>query len=216
MNERERLAREIHDTLAQGFSSIQLLLRAANRSLDPQREVNPARANDLVEQARFEAQENLTEARRLVQALAPGALEESTLTAALERLCETTSARTGIRVLFHAVGHSVSLATPFEVALLRIAQAALANTTQHAHATRADVTLTGMETAVTLDIVDDGIGFAPQALIEAGSEPGHGGFGLRSMKSRAAQLNGVLTVESQPGGGTAVSVSFDQADGPMP
>lgn len=216
LNERERLAREIHDTLAQGFSSIQLLLRAATRSLDPQREVNTARASDLVERARFEAQENLTEARRLVRALAPGALQESTLTAALERLCETTSSRTGVRALFHEVGPTVSLATPFEVALLRIAQAALANTTQHGRATRADVTLTSMETAVTLDIVDDGIGFDPQALTEAGNVPGRGGFGLRSMTSRAAELNGVLTVESRPGGGTAVSVSFAQAAAPTP
>jgi signal transduction histidine kinase len=218
MDERVRLAREIHDTLAQGLSSIQLLLRAATRSLDPEREVNPARALDLVEQARREAHENLAEARRFVRALAPVDLEESTLTGALRRLCETTSSRAGIPVSFHQVGLGLVLATPAEVALLRIAQAALGNTTQHARATRADVTFTVMDAAVTLDIVDDGIGFAPGAQSAGpglddgpGSGSGSGGFGLRSMSSRAAELGGVLTVESQPGRGTAISVRFDRA-----
>ncbi|GGM94557.1 two-component sensor histidine kinase [Terrabacter tumescens] len=215
MDERERLAREIHDTLTQGLSSIQLLLRAATRSLDSEREVNPARALDLVEQARHEAHQNLAEARRFVRALAPGDLEESTLTGALRRLCETTTSRSGIPVSFHEVGPPVLLTTPAEVALLRIAQTALANTTQHAKPTRADVTFTVMDAAVTLDIVDNGIGFALRSEASAGpgavAVAGSRGFGLRSMASRAAELGGVLTVESQPGRGTAVSVLFDRA-----
>ncbi|MEW1953443.1 sensor histidine kinase [Terrabacter sp. NPDC080008] len=218
MAERERLAREIHDTLAQGLSSIQLLLRAATRSLEPERGVDPGRARDLVEQARHEAHENLAEARRFVRALAPGDLEQSTLTGALQRLCETTTSRAGIPVSFHEVGPPVALATPVEVALLRIAQAALSNTTQHARATRADVTFTVMDGAVSLDIVDDGIGFAPRP-DAAGREPidgssdgsSVGGFGLRSMASRAAELGGLLAVESQPGSGTAISVRFERA-----
>jgi signal transduction histidine kinase len=217
MDERERLAREIHDTLAQGLSSIQLLLRAANRSLDPQRQVDPARAWGLVEQARHEAQENLAEARRFVRALAPGDLEESTLAGALQRLCQTTSSRTGMAVAFHEVGPATPLATPVEVALLRIAQSALGNTTQHSRATRADVTLTVMDTAVTLDVVDNGIGFdtsapVPRTPVTGGS----GGFGLRSMTSRAAELGGILSVESQPGRGTAVSVLFDRSPASEP
>lgn len=219
MDERERLAREIHDTLAQGLSSIQLLLRAATRSLDPEREVNPARALDLVEQARHEAHENLAEARRFVRALAPADLEESTLTGALRRLCETTSSRGSIPVSFHQVGPALVLPTPTEVALLRIAQTALGNATQHARASRADVTFTVMDAAVTLDIVDDGIGFAPGAQPAVPrlddspgpeSDSGSGGFGLRSMSSRAMELGGVLTVESEPGHGTAISVRFDR------
>ncbi|GAA5028085.1 sensor histidine kinase [Terrabacter aeriphilus] len=219
MDERERLAREIHDTLAQGLSSIQLLLGAATRSLDPEREVNPARALDLVERARHEARENLAEARRFVRALAPVDLEESTLTAALRRLCETTTTRAGIPVSFHEQGPGVALGTPAEVALLRIAQAALGNTTQHAQATRADVTFTVMDAAVTLDVVDDGIGFNTRATSAgADDETGtrSGGFGLRSMASRAAELGGVLTVESQRGCGTAVSVRFDRAGSTSP
>ncbi|WP_436499923.1 sensor histidine kinase [Actinokineospora sp. HUAS TT18] len=193
LDERERLAREIHDTLAQGLSSIQLLLRAAERHRDPDRAV-------LVEQARQTAQDNLAEARRFVRALAPADLRESTLPAALGRLCETTAARSGIEVAFHLEGPSILLPTPIEVALLRVAQSALANTTQHSRATRADVTLTVMDTTVTLDVVDDGIGFDPSV----------GGFGLHSMRSRTAEIGGLLTVESQPGAGAAVTVHLDR------
>lgn len=211
LDERERLAREIHDTLAQGFTSIQLLLAAANRSLAPPQRLNAHRASELVEQARLTAQENLHEARRFVRALAPADLDQSTLPAALQRLCATTTTRTGIPVSFRQVGHVPTLPTPVEVALLRIAQAALGNVTQHANPSRADVTLTGMDAAITLDVVDDGTGFDTNAPVPvtAGSA-GQGGFGLRSMRSRAADLGGVLSVESQPGRGTAVSVHFEQ------
>lgn len=217
LDERERLAREIHDTLAQGFSSIQLLLQAANRSLDPTREVDPVRAAGLVEQARCAAQDNLTEARRVVRALAPGDLEESTLPAALQRLCDTTAARTGITVAFHLAGPAPLLDTPAEVALLRIAQAALGNTEQHSGATRADVTLTSMDTEVTLDVLDNGVGFDPQTVTadRRGSDPGGGGFGLWSMRSRAADLGGVLSVESRPGDGTAISVHLNTHAAPV-
>jgi signal transduction histidine kinase len=112
LDERERLAREIHDTLAQGLTSIQLLLAAATRSLATGQSVDtgrPAtdtfeRAATLVEQARRAAQENLDEARRFVRALAPADLESSTLGAALQRLCASTTSRAGIPVSFHEVG----------------------------------------------------------------------------------------------------------------
>lgn len=211
--ERERLAREIHDTLAQGLSSIQLLLRAAGRSLEPERAPDPPRAAALVEQARQTAQDNLAEARRFVRALAPGDLQGSSLSPALQRLCEATSGRSGMPVTFRHEGPDVALPTPVEVALLRIAQSALGNVTQHSGAARADVTLTVMDTAVTLDVVDDGGGFDAAAVgqRDPARTPQGGGFGLTSMRSRAAELGGLLTVESQPGGGTAVSVHLDLA-----
>ena len=200
LDERERLAREIHDTLAQGLTSIQLLLQATIRSLAPGQELDPARAAGLAEQARQAAQENLAEARQFVRALAPADLDESTLPAALQRLCDTTTTRTGVPVSFHQVGQVPALPTPVEVALLRIAQAALGNVTQHADPSRADITLTGMDAAVTLDVVDDGIGFDIDALVPmTPASGGQRGFGLRSMRSRAAALGGVLSVESQPG-----------------
>lgn len=204
--ERERLSREIHDTLAQGLSSIQLLLQAAGRSLDPDRGVDAARAAGLVEQARVTAQDNLAEARRVVRALAPGDLQETTLSAALERLCSSTAAQTGVQVTYHHEGPVIPLPTAVEVALLRIAQSALGNMAQHSRATRADVTLTVMDTEVTLDVVDDGVGFEPASAAVEAVGPTDRGFGLRSMRSRTAELGGSLIVESRPGEGTAVSV----------
>ncbi|WP_020658281.1 sensor histidine kinase [Amycolatopsis benzoatilytica] len=199
--ERERLSREIHDTLAQGLSSIHLLLRAAERAL-PDR---PAAALPHVAQARQAAQGNLTEARRLVYALSPVELEGASLPAALERLCRREGQRSGLTVHFHLSGTAFDVPTAYEVALLRIAQSALSNTVRHASASRAELTLSYMDTSVTLDAVDDGIGFDPQAL-RGGSE--EGGFGLAAMRARARSLGGTWTVESSPGHGTALAVSF--------
>ncbi len=219
--ERERLAREIHDTLAQGLSSIQLLLRAAARTLPESGEV-PAAALDTartqIEQARQAAQDNLAEARRFVRALTPPDLQGRPLPAALQRLCSTTAERTGLPITFRLEGLPVLLPTPIEVALLRIAQSAVANITRHADATRAGVTLTIMDTAVVLDVVDDGVGFDPGTVTGgASAEPpadagADGGFGLDAMRSRAAELGGTLTVESAPGEGTAVAVTFELID----
>ncbi|MER5602836.1 sensor histidine kinase [Streptomyces sp. NPDC002265] len=197
--ERDRLAREIHDTLAQGLSSIQLLLRAAERAL-PQAPQNAAR---YVEQARQAAVDNLAEARRFVAALTPPTLEGSTLADALERLCTTTSARHRLTVRFHLTGDPVPLATAYEVALLRIAQSALANTVRHAEATTADITLGYLGDRVALDVADDGRGFDPAGL--PAPDPEAGGFGLAAMRARAHALGGTLTVESAPGHGTALA-----------
>ncbi len=158
-----------------------------------------------------------------MRALTPVDLEQATLAAALRRLCDTASARSDIVVTFHEVGPPTALPTPVDVALLRIAQGALANTVQHAGASRADVTLTTADTVVSLDVVDDGAGFVPgqvnasDAAAGAGGDDGDGvndsgrtGFGLRSMHERAALLGGRLTVESRPGAGTAISVHLDR------
>ncbi|MFJ8198455.1 sensor histidine kinase [Streptomyces sp. NPDC096152] len=226
--ERERLAREIHDTLAQGLSSIQLLLRAAQRELPAG---SPAAAH--IEQARATAQDNLAEARRFVRALTPPDLERGSLAGALERLCASAAGATAVR--FSLSGAPAELPTPYEVALLRIAQSALGNTLRHARAGRAEITLTFMDTAVALDVVDDGIGFAsgdpgapgartaarPQSTADGAADStadgamestadgaADGGFGLPAMRSRARSLGGTLTVESAPGQGTAVAVTL--------
>ncbi|MEV4094259.1 sensor histidine kinase [Streptosporangium saharense] len=200
--ERERLAREIHDTLAQGLSSIQLLLRAAERTM-PQTPQNAAR---YVGQARQAAVDNLAEARRFVAALTPPALEDTTLACALERLCTTTSARHRLTARLHLTGDPVPLTTAHEVALLRIAQSALANTVHHAKATTAEVTLGYLGDHVVLDVVDDGRGFDPAHL--PAPDPEAGGFGLAAMRSRAQALGGALTVESAPGRGTALTAQL--------
>ncbi|MFI0976834.1 sensor histidine kinase [Streptomyces sp. NPDC021093] len=197
--ERERLAREIHDTLAQGLSSIQLLLRAAERALPGE---DPALGH--IRQAREAAQDNLAEARRFVRALSPPDLEHGSLAGALERLC--APAPGGPAVQFGISGTPVELPTPYEVALLRIAQSALANTVRHAKADRAEITLSFMETSVSLDIVDDGIGFDPRSARR--TKTADGGFGLPAMRSRARSLGGTLSVESAPGQGTAVAITL--------
>ncbi|MFG2286683.1 sensor histidine kinase [Streptomyces sp. NPDC048595] len=203
--ERERLAREIHDTLAQGLSSIQLLLRAAERAL-PER---PGTALGHVRQARTAAVDNLAEARRFVRALSPPDLEAGTLPAALERLCATTARTSGLAVHCQVSGAPTALPTPHEVALLRIAQSALANTVQHAAADRVELTLSYMDTEVALDVVDDGAGFVPAEVPAPGSAAASGtGFGLAAMRARARALRGTLAVESAPGEGTAIAVTL--------
>ncbi|WP_353945589.1 sensor histidine kinase [Streptomyces sp. HUAS MG91] len=199
--ERERLAREIHDTLAQGLSSIQLLLRAAGRDLPA-----GSPAADHIEQARATAQDNLAEARRFVRALSPPDLDHGSLAGALERLCATAP---GVSARFTTSGTPLALPTPYEVALLRIAQSALGNTVRHAHARRAEITLSFMETSVALDVVDDGDGFDPERAVTGdGVGSGDGGFGLPAMRARVRALGGTFTVESAPGQGTAVAVTL--------
>ncbi|MFJ6564250.1 sensor histidine kinase [Streptomyces sp. NPDC091412] len=200
--ERERLAREIHDTLAQGLSSIQLLLRAAERALPGA----PENAAGYVDQARQAAVDNLAEARRFVAALTPPALEGATLAGALERLCATTSTRHRITARVHLTGDAAPLPTAHEVALLRIAQSALANTVRHADATTVEVTLSYLGDHVALDVVDNGTGFAPDQL--PAPDPDSGGFGLAAMRARMRALGGTLTVESAPGHGTALAAQL--------
>ncbi|MFF9242458.1 sensor histidine kinase [Streptomyces sp. NPDC014801] len=198
--ERERLAREIHDTLAQGLSSIQLLLTAAGRALPGA----PDTAARHVEQARQAAVDNLAEARRFVVALAPPALDGGTLADALERLCATTSTRHPLTARLHRTGPPVPLPTTHEVALLRVAQSAVANTVRHADASRVDLTLGRAGGYVTLDVVDDGAGFDPDRLPAPGTEGG--GFGLAGMRARVQDLGGTFALTSAPGRGTALSV----------
>jgi signal transduction histidine kinase len=197
--ERERLAREIHDTLAQGLSSIQLLLRAAERAL-PDRPDATARH---MEAARQAAVDNLAEARRFVAALTPPALEGTTLADALERLCATTGARHRLTARFRLTGDPVPLPTEQEVGLLRIAQSALANAVRHSEATDTETTLSYLDGHVALDVVDNGRGFDLDQL--PAPDPESGGFGLAAMHARMHALGGTLTIDSAPGHGTALA-----------
>lgn len=203
--ERERLAREIHDTLAQGLSSIQLLLRAAEHA---QLTDQPAKAVGHVRHARQTAVDNLAEARRFVRALSPPALEAGTLPAALERLCATTARTSPLTAHCQISGTPTDLPTPHEVALLRIAQSALANTVQHAHATHVEMTLSYMGTEIALDVVDNGRGFDPEILSAPGEPVPGSGFGLTAMRTRVRALHGAIILESAPGQGTALAVTL--------
>jgi signal transduction histidine kinase len=205
LQERSRLAREIHDTVAQGLSSIQMLLHAVER------EGSGAAALEHVKLARETAATNLAEARRFIRELTPPALEQQTIAAALSRLAATDSVDSLV-VSFHSSGEPVELPMRIETALLRIAQATLANVRQHADAGRAEVTLTYLDDWVGLDIVDDGKGFSPRAVNEAASD--RTSFGLIAMRQRVEQLGGTLTIESRAGAGTAIAVGFDLTGGP--
>ncbi|MGI5204874.1 sensor histidine kinase [Spirillospora sp. CA-108201] len=205
LTERERLAREIHDTLAQGMSSIILLLRAARRDLHGDLDAAVGR----LEEAEQAAAENLEEARNFVRELAPPALQRSSLPDALRRITESADARSAARIRFQVSGPPAELPVDHEVALLRIAQGALGNAAGHSGAENVGVTLTYLDDMVVLDVYDDGRGFDPAA--RGGRPPGSGagtGYGLRAMRERARALGGALTVESAPREGTAVVASL--------
>lgn len=157
--------------------------------------------------ARGTAQDNLAEARRFVRALSPPDLEHGSLAAALSRLASRTSTQE-LTVRFAVSGTPVALPTPYEVALLRTAQSALANAVRHSGARRAEITLSFMGTSVSLDVVDDGRGFDPESSGGSRRSSGSGGFGLPAMRSRARSLGGTLSVETAPGQGTALAATL--------
>ncbi|MFC9426273.1 sensor histidine kinase [Streptomyces sp. NPDC056987] len=200
--ERQRLSTEIHDTLAQGLSSQQMMLQAADRLW----RADPGAARGHLREAAEIGARGLTEARRFVQDLAPADLAERTLVQALGALADRESGP-GLRVELRVDGAPGPLPERTEAALLRIAQGALANVREHAGATRAALTLTWLGDQISLDVADDGRGFDP----DAGPAPGAGsgrGHGLPAMRVRALGSGGTLTVESEPGGGTVVTAAL--------
>ena len=205
--ERERLAHEIHDTVAQGLSSIQMLLHAADRDLDATglRPDELSRAKSRIETARRAASNNLAETRAMIAALTPAPLTEASLRQALERVARDFSQASGIDIEVDADGEHTLLPMRCEAGLLRIAQGAVSNAVQHSGATRIRVTLTYSPEEVRLDVVDNGRGFDPLALSSAPTGLGH--LGLSAMRSRAEELGGELIVESAPGGPTAVTAA---------
>jgi signal transduction histidine kinase len=203
-DERQRMAREIHDTLAQGLTGIITQLEAAQQTgREDERERRISNAKRL-------ARDNLAEARRSVQALRPQALEDSRLPEALADEVARWSVTSGVAGEMETTGQARLLHPEVEVTLLRVAQEALANVAKHAGASRAGVTLSYMEDVVSLDVRDDGAGFAVAGCNGqlAGETPASGGFGLISMRQRVSRLAGQLEIESELGAGTAVSASL--------
>ncbi|WP_166397398.1 GAF domain-containing sensor histidine kinase [Rubrobacter marinus] len=207
LKERQRLSHEIHDTLAQGFTSIVMSLSTAQLA-HPEMFSDSAPAQRHLELARRIARESLAETRRLVWALRPEALDRHPLPRALEGLAEEWSVRTGVEARFDATGVPRELLPEIEVALLRIAQEALTNVQKHAGAERVMLTLSYLEELVALDVSDDGVGFVPCSS-GAGVRPQDvGGFGLTSMRERIEKLGGSLSVESTPNGGTTLGAAL--------
>lgn len=195
-DERRRLAAEIHDTIAQGLTGIIAQLQVVANAPDL------ATARTHLDRAAGLARHSLGEARRSVHNLTPVALEHDGLPEALKGTVAEWAERSGVRAEFTTTGTAEQLHDEVSATLLRIAQEALSNASRHARATRVGVTLTFLGDEVILDIRDDGQGFDPLALPERTRT---GGFGLPGMRARAERIAGSLTVESEPGNGTALS-----------
>jgi signal transduction histidine kinase len=197
LDERQRMAGEIHDVLAQGLTGIVTQLEAADAAAG-----RPDDRSRHVDAARRLARDSLAEARRSVQALRPQTLDTAALPEAIGEVVDGWSQLNGVRAELITTGPPRPLLPEIETALLRTAQEALANVARHAAASRVALTLSYMEDLVTLDVRDDGAGFDPSAHREPGSE---GGYGLSAMRERVSRIAGTLEVESEPGGGTAIS-----------
>ena len=202
--ERERVAQEIHDTLAQGFTSVVMLAQAASADLD-RGAVDDARERlGLVEST---ARDNLAEARALVAASAPAPLQDGTLGQALRRLVARFAEETGTRAELAGVD-AAALSSAEEVVLLRSAQEALTNVRRHAAARAVRVALRQDEDGTVLEVTDDGRGLPADGVVE--------GYGLRGMRERAAAEGGSLHVGPAPGGGTRVVVRLPARErGPL-
>jgi signal transduction histidine kinase len=202
-DERQRMAREIHDTIAQGLTGIITQLEAAQQT------THDAERERRIDNSKRLARDSLAEARRSVQALRPQALEDSRLPDALAEEVARWTATSGVPAEVATTGDPRALHPEVEVTLLRVAQEALANVAKHAAAMHAWVTLSYMEDVVTLDVRDDGSGFAQPGESSAGGGGtgggAGGGFGLIAMRQRVNRLAGQLEIESEPGAGTVVS-----------
>jgi signal transduction histidine kinase len=199
LEERQRMAREIHDTLAQGLTGIITQLQAAEQA--------GALWHRHIRAATALARESLSEARRSVHALRPEPLETARLAEALNGVAERWSALHDLPVQVTTTGTPRPITPETELALLRTAQEALANVAQHARASRVGLTLSYLRDEIALDVRDDGRGFGCE-------DRRAGGFGLIAMRQRIEGLSGRLRVESEPGAGTAISACVPAAGVP--
>ena len=198
VEERNRLAREIHDTLAQGLTATTLQLESADALLDAGS--SPEKAREPLLRALSLTQSNLEEARRSVLDLRAAPLEGRSLSRALRVLVERWEAETGIAARYRAINGGHPLPPRVEVALYRICQEALTNIARHAEAARADVRLVATPGQVRLVVEDDGRGF------DASNMP-ENRHGIVGMNERAKMLGGRLEMRSSPGAGTRVEVT---------
>jgi signal transduction histidine kinase len=195
LDERERMAGEIHDTIAQGLTGVITQIEATHQSWSDNAEMRRH-----LDAAADIARQSLADARRSVRAIGPAELVGSRLPSAIDGVASRWSELTGVPVAVTTTGHKRGLRPEIEVALLRATQEALANVGRHAEASRAGITLSFTDDSVVLDVRDDGVGF------DIGSLPQSDSFGLTAMRGRVGQVDGELHVESAPGDGTAISV----------
>jgi signal transduction histidine kinase len=194
--ERERISREIHDTLAQGFTSVVTLTRATQSALDRGNLELVRERLRVIEQT---ASENLAEARLIVAEMTPGHLQSRTLVEALQRLVDAVSDGSGMTGRLVVEGEPVVLPANSEVVLLRSAQEGLANVRRHSRAGSFEVRLRyAGDAPVSLEVTDDGVGFDGAAERQ--------GYGLDGATARAAEVGGRFEVDSAPGHGARVRV----------
>jgi signal transduction histidine kinase len=198
LDERQRMAREIHDTLAQELAAMIRQLHAADRVRD-----QPDRWQHHMDQVTMLAGRSLSEARRSVQALRPAPLEQSRLPDAISEMAQSWTQTSDVALTVETTGTPVPLITGIEVALFRVAQEALANIAKHAHASRVGITLSYLDDVVLLDVRDDGAGFDPRTV----APDADSGYGLGTMRQRLLGVGGTLEIESGPGEGTAIGAS---------
>jgi NarL family two-component system sensor histidine kinase YdfH len=201
--ERERMARELHDTLAQGLAGLILQLEAADSHLE---QSHPDTAQQVVQQAMRRARTTLDEARRAIQALRSAALERGSLIDALGREVEQFTQATGVQAVFEVDAQRPDVAPDAAQTILRIVQESLSNVARHADADHVLVRLAGTEEGLRLVVQDDGVGFDPAHASERG-----GCLGLAGMRERAERMDGSLRVESRPGQGTTVELDIGGA-----
>lgn len=204
LQERDRLAREIHDTLSQGFTSIVMHLEAAEQAMPD----DLATVSRHMDTARQTARDSLRQAREVVQDLRPELLARQSLPQAIERVGLRWSEESGIDLTTRITGEVVDLAADVDVTILRVVQEALANVRKHAQATAVTVTLSYMGDRVVLDVQDNGVGLQ-------GAEPSRfaGGFGLTAMRERLEGLGGTMVVESERDEGTTLMIEIPQNGG---
>jgi signal transduction histidine kinase len=193
LEERNRIARDIHDTLAQGLTGVIVNLEAASRTL---KKHSVDLALEHIEHARSLAQAGLDEARLSVRALRPDALQQGDLAHALRTLVDRVQGSGSLNARFAVVGEKVPLPSDVESELLRIAQEGVTNVLKHARAGRVELKLVFGGDSVRLTIADDGVGFNANAH--------HEGFGLLGMRERAERIGARLLVGSRSGQGTRV------------
>ncbi len=196
LEERQRLARELHDSVSQARYGIALGTRTARTLLDR----NPAQASEPLDYVLSLTDTAMEEMRALILELRPESLEREGLSPALRKLAEAIQHRQRLIVQAH-VCNEPEIPVESKQALYRIAQEALHNAVKHAHATTLDLTLETAADTVTLTVADDGAGFDP-----GGNFPGH--LGLRSMRERMTRLGGDLSITSAPGKGTTVQATL--------
>ena len=194
LEERQRIAGEIHDTIAQGLASIVLQLQSAEHELS----ADPPAARARMSMAIAMAREGLSEARRVLWALRPDLLQNDPFHRAVERVVKDWAERSGVSAQTHVTGPVREASSDVEQTLLRCLQEALANVQKHAKAGAVTATLSYMGNELFLDIQDDGRGF------DATAHPP--GFGLHGMKERVEAAGGRLDIESAPGEGTTIAV----------